>query len=533
MSRSEHPACAAALRRTAVGRRRLSRPLGGRALHRLLLSFGRRGANSPPHPSLAPAPEQTADTQLGQLLTPRNTGHPGQSGILSLQDAEGAFVARLLLAATAERTLDVQYYIWNGDITGTLLMHALYQAAERGVRVRLLLDDNGTAGLDGILAAYDAHPRIEIRLFNPFVVRRPKLLGYLTHFRRANRRMHNKSMTADNQATIVGGRNIGDEYFGASSGIHFTDMDVLAVGAVVPDVSRDFDRYWSCASAVALDRVLPSGSMKALQFEVERATLAAQAHQARRYLAGLANCEIFKALADDTLPMRWSTVTMVSDDPDKGRRELASQELMVYRLKQVMGNPVRRLDLVSPYFVPTGAGVSLFAAMVRQGVQVRVLTNALEATDVAAVHAGYARRRRALLKAGVILYEMRRQHDDVRRRNAGPFGSSGSSLHAKTFALDDRQVFVGSFNFDPRSARLNTEMGFVIDDAVLAQAVDRAFDEEVPDSAYAVTLDDAGRLCWRKQKDGQEIRHYHEPGTGWFKRLGIAVLSRLPIEWLL
>ncbi|MBN9407350.1 MAG: phospholipase D family protein, partial [Burkholderiales bacterium] len=211
------------------------------------------------------------DTQLGRALGPELAAHPGLSGIHALDHPHDAFAARVLLARAAERTLDVQYYIWRGDTTGTLLLAELLAAAERGVRVRLLLDDLGTAGLDGPLAAMNGHPRIEVRLFNPFAWRSPKPLGYLADLRRANRRMHNKSFTVDNQASIVGGRNVGDEYFGATSGVLFADLDVLAVGPVVQDVSDDFDRYWASASAYPAERILPAVAPQAV------AELAAQA----------------------------------------------------------------------------------------------------------------------------------------------------------------------------------------------------------------------------------------------------------------
>lgn len=234
----------------------------------LLCSLLLAGCTLPPlegrtHSS-APSAAETADTPLGRALAPLLAAHPGRSGIHPLSDPRDAFAARAMLANAAERTLDVQYYIWRNDLTGTLLFEALHDAADRGVRVRLLLDDNGTSGLDHWLATLDAHPLIEVRLFNPFVVRRPKAIGYLSDFARANRRMHNKSFTSDNQATIVGGRNIGDEYFAASEGMLFADLDVLAVGPVVDEVSRDFDRYWASDSAYPVTGILPAASETAL-----------------------------------------------------------------------------------------------------------------------------------------------------------------------------------------------------------------------------------------------------------------------------
>lgn len=188
-------------------------------------------------------------TPLGKTIVPHANANPGKSGVYSLSEAREAFAARMLLAQAAERTLDIQYYIWRPDQTGTLLFEALHAAADRGVRVRLLLDDINTSGLDRMLSALDSHPLIEVRLFNPFIVRKPRIVGFVTDFFRANRRMHNKSFTVDNQVTIIGGRNVGDEYFGATDNSLFEDLDVLAVGPVVDEVSQDFDRYWAIGRA--------------------------------------------------------------------------------------------------------------------------------------------------------------------------------------------------------------------------------------------------------------------------------------------
>ena len=520
---------------------------------------------------------------LGRATAPLADAHPGQSGIFPLSDAREAFAARVLLARAAERTLDVQYYIWRADTTGTLLLEALHEAAERGVRVRLLLDDNGTAGMDGVLAALDTHPLVQVRLFNPFRVRRPKWLGYLTDFARANRRMHNKSFTADGQATIVGGRNVGDAYFGATDGVLFSDLDVLAVGPVVPQVAQDFDRYWDCASSFPAAQVLPPAEPAQLQALAARARSAEHDPRAAAYVAAVARLPFVRELVQGRLAMQWAPTRMVSDDPATGLGRARDRSLMVRQLADILGSPASHVDLVSPYFVPGAAGAKAFEAMRQRGVQVRVLTNALEATDVTAVHAGYARRRRRLLRAGVELYELRRSaappgapahrrgllwrrragtgsaglDGDARapgrlrkggssgtggsggaggkssKSGKGAFGSSGSSLHAKTFAVDGRHVFIGSFNFDPRSVHLNTELGFVIDSPALAREVDAAFDGPVPQQAYTVQLDDRGALRWTEQVDGQPVHHHTEPGTRWWQRAGVVLLSWLPIEWLL
>jgi cardiolipin synthase C len=476
----------------------------------------------------------TAETRLGRAVAAGVAANPGKTGIHPLFKAREAFAARALLAANAEKSLDVQYYIWHGDITGTLLFDELRAAAERGVRVRLLLDDSGTSGVDTQLAALNSHPNIEIRLFNPFVVRKPKAIGYVTDFMRANRRMHNKSFTADSQATIIGGRNVGDEYFGATEGVLFADLDVLAVGPVVADVSTDFDRYWASGSSYPVDLILPAADGSTLAAVAVAAKETAQSSAAADYIQAIRGSEFFSDLVGGELDFEWADTRMISDDPAKGLGEAVPGGLMIHQLGDLLGNPQSHVELVSSYFVPTADGVEVFKGMVERGVSVRVLTNSLDATDVAAAHAGYAKRRKDLLKAGVVLYEMRRlSSSNKRNESAGAFGSSGSSLHAKTFAVDQERVFVGSFNFDPRSANLNTELGFVIESPTMADAIEKAFDESIPLSAYEVHLSKRGELYWTENRNGQQVRHDSEPETGFWKRTGVSFLSMLPIEWML
>lgn len=477
---------------------------------------------------------ETLETPLGRAIAPRARSNPKKSGIHALSDPHDAFAARALLARAAEKTLDVQYYIWHGDTTGTLLFEELRAAAERGVRVRLLLDDNGTSGIDTQLAALNSHPNIEIRLFNPFVIRKPKAIGYITNFMRANRRMHNKSFTADSQATIIGGRNVGDEYFGATEGVLFADLDVLAVGPVVADVSTDFDRYWASGSSYPVDLILPPADGSALTSLEAAAKETAESPAAAEYIRAIRESGFITGLVVGELDFEWADTRMVSDDPAKGLGEAVPSELMIYQLGDILGSPQSHVELVSPYFVPTADGVDEFTGMAKRGVSVRVLTNSLDATDVAAVHAGYAKRRKALLKGGVVLYETRRlASGNKRNESAGAFGSSGSSLHAKTFAVDQERVFIGSFNFDPRSANLNTELGFVIESPTMASAIQKAFDKSIPSNAYEVRLSQEGDLYWIENRDGQKVHHDSEPETGFWKRTAVSLLSMLPIEWML
>lgn len=473
----------------------------------------------------------TQDTRLGKAIVPMVASHPGKSGIYPLADARNAFTTRMLLASAAQRTLDVQYYIWRNDMTGGLLFDALRKAAQRGVRVRLLLDDNNTAGLDPVLAELDAHPNIEVRLFNPVVTRSFRWFNYLTDFSRLNRRMHNKSFTADNQATIIGGRNIGDAYFDATDDMLFADLDVVAVGPAVTAVSTDFDRYWASSSSYPLQRLLqPEG-----QQTTRAASFSEDNPSAQAYMQAVRGSSFLRELLDRQLPLEWANTQMVSDNPAKALGKAPSTEQLPDLLKRAIGRPVAEVDLVSPYFVPTAAGVATFSAMAQRGVKIRVLTNALEATDVAAVHAGYVKRRKALLEAGITIYELKRvaRGPGTRKEATLLRSSSGSSLHAKTFSVDRSRVFIGSFNFDPRSAKLNTEMGFVIENAALAQQITDVFDHGVPDDAYEVRLASDGSLYWIERREGTIVRHDVEPGTGFWQRTGVFLMSLLPIEDLL
>jgi putative cardiolipin synthase len=489
-------------------------------------------------PSLAGRSTSTAlvtsgSTKLDRVVGPLAALHAPHSGVYALVDARDAFAARMQIAHAAQRSLDVQYYIWHKDMSGTLLFDALREAAERGVRVRLLLDDNNTTDLDATLAALDAHPNIEVRLFNPFVLRRLRLLGYLTDFGRLNRRMHNKSFTGDNQVTVVGGRNVGDEYFGASEGVLFADLDVLAVGPVVAEVSSEFDRYWNSESAYPLERLVPKATEAVLQKVAADVSRVQGAKASQTYLTAIRTSPFVQQLLTRTLPLEWVPVRMVSDDPAKALGHAPDDSLVITRLKALFGTPAKRFDLVSPYFVPGETGTELFRSWASHGVAVRVLTNSLEATDVVAVHAGYARRREALLESGVTLYELRRSTGIPGRGGGmGSSGSSGSSLHAKTFAVDGSRVFVGSFNFDPRSFRLNTEMGFVISSTALAGRMQQAFEQRIPVDAYEVRLS-KGRLIWIERRGKDVVIHQREPGSRMSTRALVWLLSRLPVEWLL
>ena len=447
----------------------------------------------------------------------------GLSAIHLLPHGLEALEARRALIERAERSLDLQYYIWRPDASGSGLAVALWDAAERGVRIRLLLDDWGARPSEEELGLLAAHPNVEVRLFNPLALRWSLPLALAFDFDRGNRRMHNKLLVADNQALIVGGRNIGDEYFERRSELQFGDLDVLALGPVVRQASAGFDRYWNHSEV----RRVTARERRELTAAGERAE---RLWAATRATGWASSCDSGRLTF---LPVR---ATAVQDDPGKsGGENLSDREANLGReIASLAGRVNSDVLLVSPYFVPGDGGVAQLRALREAGVRVHVVTNSLAATDVPAVHAGYERYRRPLLEAGVELYEVR--VDALLPRRAATIravGSSRVSLHAKLIVVDHRSTFVGSMNIDPRSLRLNTENGIVLDSAALAAELSTGVDNQLAASAYRVELSQ-GRLRWTSSEpDGRTVHHDTEPQAGWWLRLQTTLMGWLPIEELL
>jgi putative cardiolipin synthase len=496
-------------------------------------------SSSPPPPEakvMTHAIDDTDATRLGRAVVPLVGAHPGRAGIHGLPHPHDAFAARALLADAADKAIDAQYYMWHGDITGTILFEKLWRAAERGVRVRLLVDDNNTAGLDETLAALDSHENLEVRLYNPLTHRRVRALSYILSPRRLDHRMHNKSFTVDNQVTVVGGRNIGNEYFGAGGGLVFADLDVIAIGAVVPAVSGEFDLYWNSPSAYPAAGFTGPADAESRAALVEKFAATRADPSSVDYIEAVRKTPIAREMLERKLKFEWAAAQVVYDDPAKTLDASERSDLLLFpELVRKIGRPEKSFDLVTPYFVPGEEGTAALAALAGRGVSVRILTNSLSASDVSAVHAGYAKRRKDLLRAGVKLYELKptagRDSPQAKER----LGSSASAgLHAKTFAVDRERVFVGSFNFDQRSARLNTEMGLVIRSAVLGQRMAATFDTDVPRDAYEVRFrPGSDELQWVERTSAGERLYDEEPDASWWTQFKLKVLSVMPIEWLL
>jgi len=486
-------------------------------------------ARGAPSSALPPLPQATA---LDRVVAPQLAVHAGQSAAALIADNVQAFALRAQSAREAGRSLDAMYYIWRGDLTGSLLKHELLAAAERGVRVRLLIDDMNGPARDRVLLALDAHPNLEVRLFNPArnrttAWRRAVEMGL--RFVGFTRRMHNKAWIADNRVAIVGGRNVGDEYFDAAQDTNFQDADLLLLGPAVAEASAIFDRFWNSAEVIPLAALTVGATPPdAAELAAWRQALHADA-RASAWVRALGDPERLAEKLVAGLTLHWSGGVRVLSDPPEKAAPLAHRQArpawLLYDVTALLFSAQRQSWLISPYFVPGEGGTLLLAGQAARGVDVRVLTNSLMANDVPVVHAGYMGWRAPLLRHGVQLYELKPGTVAAERELLG--GSSGASLHTKAFVVDGARGFVGSFNFDPRSAQLNTEMGVVFDHPALAAELQHLFERGAdPASAWRVTLQD-GALRW--QDEGQRV-WAHEPESSAGLRALVWLLGWLPID---
>jgi putative cardiolipin synthase len=485
-------------------------------------------------------PEQTS---LGRSIATRLAAARGQSGFHLLVSGQDAFLARAALAESAERTLDLQYYIVAEDATATLLLYRALHAAQRGVRVRLLLDDIYAAGRDFDLAALAAHPNVQVRVFNPFLRRGPlgisQLLEYLGDSERLNRRMHNKLWIADNAAAVVGGRNLGDAYFQAQSEGDFADLDLLAGGPVVAHISRSFDDYWNSAWAVPIAAFLdapPEG--RRLELILSQMQARADRFRDTDYAAMLRTAGFGRAVRVGEFPLVSGPASALYDKPAKlDGASGADEGGIVPALRRLIESAQSEVILVSPYFIPSERGLEVLRTLTGRGVRVRVLTNSLASADpVPVAHAGYARYRARLLGRGVELHE-RRPGSRLQGSTRAAL-SSGATLHAKAVVVDRRFVLVGSMNLDPRSRHANTEVAVLVESEALAGQLAALFEEACTlDHAFRVELarpgDEDAPLAWTGREDGKPARYDREPLTSWWRRTFSRLLGLVAPEELL
>ncbi len=498
------------------------------------------GIQRTPSQSIAPS----VKTALGQIAK-ASTPSPEQSGVRLLPLGLYSLDTRLQLALRAQATLDVQYYQLENDSTGRLLMRHLRDAARRGVRVRLLVDDLYTTHSDGLLRALSAHPNIEVRLYNPFCCARGagvagRYAASLFDFGRLNHRMHNKLFIADGAAAVIGGRNIADEYFLRNADDNFIDLDAFVVGQVVEPLAALFDRYWNLGPTYPVQAVARTGLSAAEQRDYfDRLT-------GPRHTAPpppLPNNDIlgYGPVRDDLefgrLGLIWGEAYAFADYPDKPFEGETDGELLetsvTYNVFEAIRSARSEVLASSPYFVPGPRGMALLKSLRDRDVKVSVLTNSLGATDEPVVHLGYSRYRVAMLGMGIELYELSNSRV---KRNARMFhfGESLGRLHAKLVVIDRRLSFIGSMNLDPRSASINTELGTVIDSPQLARELKRVIDLDRLQSSYRVRMSaDGGRLEWLGLDDDGEMVLTSEPDASAWLRLKTWLLSPLVPESLL
>ncbi|MGZ5891257.1 MAG: phospholipase D-like domain-containing protein [Caldimonas sp.] len=504
------------------------------------------GSGAPKSVSLAISDPQATD--LGRKVARSALKHPGVSGFRLLSAGVDGFLARAQMANAAQRTLDLQYFILRGDETGRLLADAVQRAAARGVRVRVLIDDGETVAGDEKIVALNADPHIEVRIFNPFVyrghVKLVRAVEFMLSSARLDYRMHNKLFVADNAVALIGGRNIGDQYFQVDPGSQFADDDVFAAGPIVKELSATFDDYWNSAIAIPAEALAGGKSADAPLIE-GRQSLAPHREPAKTeviedYSHRIALGEPLAGMLSGKLPLVWAKAQVICDSPEKKRVE---KGWMVGRL---MHRPVAKaveavqseLLMITPYLIPGQEGMQLFEDLRQRSVRIRILTNSLESSTMLAAQAGYMRYRTPLLESGVELYEVRSLLGDARGsgESAAMSRYGNYSLHAKLFVFDRKKLFIGSMNFDQRSMHLNTEIGLIIDSPVLAQQMAARFDAMVqPVNAYRVALRPAegggpSSLVWRTQEGANAVDYDTEPARSDGQRIEVKFLKLLPLD---
>lgn len=478
-----------------------------------------------------PHPEKTA---IAGELTRHRQDPPDESAYLILGRGMDAFVARAALAHVAEHTIDAQYYLLHHDTVGGLFVDQLLKAADRGVRVRLLLDDMGLDGRDFNIAIVDGHPNVEVRIFNPFGRNIGRTLQFVTGFGKQTRRSHNKSFTIDNYATILGGRNIGNEYFVADPELAFLDLDVMVMGPIVKDVSESFDRFWNHELSYPIS-LLTAQKPTADESRLAKKRLEdfIEEQEGSVYIQKLKNTDLANTLRNKSVDLTWAKGRIVADDPNKLTTPTSDSTYhLSEELRPYLDNTASDLLIISPYFVPGKSGVAFFKNLRERNVRVRILTNSLASNDVSLVHSGYAKYRRALLRMGVELFELNKNL--VQENRKGAFYESKASLHAKTFIIDREKIFIGSLNLDPRSVVENTEIGIIFESQEIAAELENVFDKGIEKIAFRLELkkdsDGFEYIVWNGIVDGELQTLFSEPHTSAWQRFTSGLLRILPVE---
>ncbi len=473
-------------------------------------------------------PEQT---KLGAFIAATAPGDKSLSGVELLADPSDAFGARFAIAGFAEKTLDMQYYLWKGDLSGQLLLWRVLEAADRGVKVRFLIDDIYHAGRDEVYATLDTHPNFQLRVFNPMANRGAgRNLNFLANKRKLNRRMHNKIFMADGAVAVLGGRNIGDDYFGMDPNANFLDLDVLTVGRGAVEAGAAFDEYWNSKNAIPIkvldDKEYTAKDLESLREKIKEALLQKDAVPYALAFTEQETLENWHKWRDGLI---WVDATVVVDPLE--RFDGQGESAIVRFGKDTIQNVDDEIIMQSAYLIPSKEGLVNIAATVDRGVRVRFLTNSLMSNNHITAHSGYMKYRKAILETGAELYELRVDASLREYFKAHEDEEVAAGIHTKSFVLDGEQALIGSFNMDPRSRDLNSEIGLVVSDERFSKQVVEHMDQEFElVNSYRLFLNENGKLRWEVQtEDGIEI-HTHDPGASTWRRMAARMLSWLPLE---
>jgi putative cardiolipin synthase len=476
-------------------------------------------------------PETTTIGKYFDNIIPKDGNY---SGVRLIRDPREAFMFRFGFAAQAENTLDLQYYLWKADTTGTLLLHQVFEAADRGVKVRLLIDDIYHSGRDLAYATIDAHPNIQVRVYNPIGNRgRGRNLNLLFNQSQLNYRMHNKIFLVDNAVAVLGGRNIGDDYFGMNPKLNFHDLDVLAVGPAAEDAGSAFDLYWNSPRAAPISelvtRELAPDAMENMRRGINEnldENLAAVP-----YSVPLDKPVLTGILDNLSNEMQWAETEIVVDTLD--RFEGGSTSAFVILGERLSRDVQDEVIVQTAYLIPTDEGIANIRALTDRGVRFRILTNSLMSNNHISVHAHYMKYRKPLIEAGVELYELRADNEllEYYKEVESKVADSHAGLHTKAFVVDGATAMIGSYNMDPRSRIWNSEIGLLVHNPDFAGLVRADMLEEFePGNAYRVSLNEKGKIEWTIDgPDGKEV-FSKEPGASVWRRMLARLISWIPIE---
>lgn len=475
------------------------------------------------------AVQGTEDTFLGREVAEFQADNNELSGFYPLGRGMDALGARLALMDQAERTIDAQYFLMKPDDAGRIFAAKMLGAADRGVRVRFLLDDIFTSVDDTALLLLDSHPNIEVRLFNPVSRRGFYYLNYIGNFKRANRRMHNKSFIVDNQMGVIGGRNIAAEYFELEKHTEFVDFDMLMVGQVAADVSVTFDRFWNHELSVPMEAFADRHTQEELEDTLKSVTASLEAAGESIYARAI-DSKFIRDVQDELIDLYPANADVVTDDPEKLLNKISGEhKILVNAVTAALEVATSEVIIVTPYLIPGKGGLELVRYLTANGVRVVILTNSLASTNHVAVHGAYSRHRKPLLRAGAEIYEVRANavsagddNDDL------DSGVEALTLHTKGILIDRELTFIGSLNIDPRSVDINTEMGVMIESSELAVILAERVNDALPEIAYRVTLDDKGHLVWKTNIDGVDVVEHSEPLSSRWRRFKAFMSKILP-----